>query len=683
MTIPLNLSVQISQSGIEIFGLLQEGLMSVGQTAATQTAAGLSKLSASLLAAIGGFGQVPIELDLVNVALSALSHYSGTVTPAALDVLANRLDALRVSLIQTRFPLLTLEEAEGKLTKRDWLLQNSIRGTSSALRTQSIALQTVGRTTVEAAQSTEKMTAATTKAATATRWMGREARLSALTGMNVLSSATQGVMLAMGLLHGSLMSVGFGLIFLRYSIAPITLGVAGLIAAIGGTIKAITFVGPAFEKLVTGPMNRMKAAVVEAIGYFSGAVWVRIIAPSLQILADLAERFRDLALQTWLSAEVQRSWGELLGMIQGTFQNLSRAIKEHGGILRWVVRTGFIAAINVLKGLIYLINVAIDVLPQLAYFWRRLSSDLKGAWATLGLVAQGLKDLGLSSALQRVKEFALDVTLEDMFRLALTFLTGGVPALLIDILTDILIEDLLGTFTTFDADVREKWEGVWKWVGTGALIGGWIGGVPGAIIGGFLGGIIGMFLNFRDELQTLGFDLAATMDRAFGPLIDVLLFVENALDRIGQGVFPEAMEESIRKWRESSAEFQRLHEIWRGVGRPVLEDWSGAWEDLGDAVKRAAEQTRLGIWAPQIGFTDARRLAEEQWQRGTTRWAPSEAYGAALAAGAQAAATIVNVTITGNNMYGKLTDEDARIWAQQIGFHTMSRLSTRRGIGVR
>jgi len=44
---------------------------------------------------------------------------------------------------------------------------------------------------------------------------------------------------------------------------------------------------------------------------------------------------------------------------------------------------------------------------------------------------------------------------------------------------------------------------------------------------------------------------------------------------------------------------------------------------------------------------------------------------------------VVNVIVTDNNMYGKLDNETARIWAQQLGFATMNRLASRKGIGVR
>lgn len=55
--------------------------------------------------------------------------------------------------------------------------------------------------------------------------------------MMVLSSVTQGLMMGMGALQGNVMSVGFGLIFLRYAIAPIVLGVAALTAVLGGLVK--------------------------------------------------------------------------------------------------------------------------------------------------------------------------------------------------------------------------------------------------------------------------------------------------------------------------------------------------------------------------------------------------------------------------------------------------------------
>ncbi len=673
MGIPLNLDVVVRQTGAEVFGLLEKGIASVGQAAAAKTAAGLQSVEKSLQGVMAFAGPVSIELGFISSALLTLSQQA-QVTPMQLDLLATRLDDFRVSLIKAKFPALDLEQALRKLTKEDWVLQDGVQRASDALRTQAVALQTVERSTVKVTQSTKRSTVATKKATTATKSMGREARLTALSGMNVLSSATQGVMMAMGLLQGSVMSVGFGLIFLRYSIAPITLGVAALVASIGGVVKAITFVGPAFEKLVAGPMTRVKAAVVEAIGYFSGAVWVRIIVPTIRILADLTEKFRDLALQMWLGTGVQKAWGELLGMIQGTFQNLNRTIKEHGGILKWVVRTGFIIAINVLKGLIYLINVAINVLPQLAYMWRRLSKDLKGVWATLGLVAGALKELGLDAIIQKVKEWALDADLSEMLVLALAVVKNKKGAL-ITLLSNFLFEELLGLFTDFDADTTKLWTSTWNFVSAGAFIGFTIAGPKGAIVGVALGLLIGLFTNFKTEVVTASYEVRIAVER-----MSLALYEWAVRSKAVTGDALISVQNSIANMKQEIGEYEQ----WKGMGKPSLEFFLdqdttvqksfGEWLDAMEKARNRRQGTTLGkqdIVIPSI----AGWRQEDMLTRPETR--PYS-----IGAGIAGLAEKITVIITGNNIYGKLDDENVRIWAGQIGYALTRRTITRYGAGL-
>jgi len=370
MAIPLELRAFVTSQGLEVFNQIQGGIAGVSAEARGAASAGLRDLGNQLSTLLKpGLGkELRVSLGSVVSSMKNMAMDAAPMTSSSLAELAMSLDKVRASFLQS------IPEYEGliskglayraiisQLTPAQQAFAKVLELSTTDIRQHAVAMRQAEKDAAALQRGQERL-------AVSTKFIGKAAHLSVFTGMNVLSSATQGVMMGMGALQGSVTSVGFGLVFLRYSIAPVVLAVAGLVTAIGGTLKAISFVGPAFEKLIVRPMNRIKAAVVEAMGYFSGAVWVRIIAPSLQILADLAERFKEVALQTWLSAEVQKAWGELLGMVRGTFENLNRTIKEHGDILKWVVRTGFIIAINVLKGLVYLINVAITVLPQMAYF---------------------------------------------------------------------------------------------------------------------------------------------------------------------------------------------------------------------------------------------------------------------------------------------------------------------------
>ncbi|KKL27702.1 hypothetical protein LCGC14_2382520, partial [marine sediment metagenome] len=403
-------------------------------------------------------------------------------------------------------------------------------------------------------------------------------------------------------------------------------------------------------------------------------VWVRIIVPTIHILADLAERFRDLALQMWLSAEVQKSWGELLGMVQGTFKNLSSAIKEHGGILKWVVRTGFIVAINVLKGLIYLINVAINVLPQLAYMWRNLSKDLKGVWATLGLVAGALKELGLDAIIQKVKEWALDADLSEMLVLALAVVKNKKGAL-ITLLSNFLFEELLGLFTDFDADTTKLWTSTWNFVSAGAFIGFTIAGPKGAIVGVALGLLIGLFTNFKTEVVTASYEVRIAVER-----MSLALYEWAVRSKAVTGDALISVQNSIANMKQEIGEYEQ----WKGMGKPSLEFFLdqdttvqksfGEWLDAMEKVRSRRQGTTLGkqdIVIPSI----AGWRQEDMLTRPETR--PYS-----IGAGIAGLAEKITVIITGNNIYGKLDDEDVKVWAGQIGYALTRRTITRYGAGL-
>ncbi len=148
----------------------------------------------------------------------------GTLTSQAVMQLANSLERSKMEMLantaagqQMILTGASLDATIGALTGREAVYIKTLEQAEKALRVKANAL----KETEAALRQQQEATARSTDS------------------MMVMSSITQGVMMGMGALQGSVMSVGFGLIFLRYAIAPIVLAVAALTAALGGIIKIV------------------------------------------------------------------------------------------------------------------------------------------------------------------------------------------------------------------------------------------------------------------------------------------------------------------------------------------------------------------------------------------------------------------------------------------------------------
>ena len=105
-----------------------------------------------------------------------------------------------------------------------------------------------------------------------------------------MGSASQGVMLGMGLLQGSVQSVGFSLIFLRWGILSVAIAAAALTVALGVGIGILTsWIG--FVKKATAAGKEFEKALQQISSYFQS----KDIAMAIEQQADQFSRMYGIA----------------------------------------------------------------------------------------------------------------------------------------------------------------------------------------------------------------------------------------------------------------------------------------------------------------------------------------------------------------------------------------------------
>jgi len=119
----------------------------------------------------------------------------------------------------------------------------------------------------------------------------------------------------------------------------------------------------------------------------------------------------------------------------------------------------------------------------------------------LGMVAQGLKGLGLTRALQETKEFSFTFPefLETAFATALLSILQGKLDLRLALAS--LLGDLLIEMTPFGDDLKEKIHEAFDWAILGAAIGAFFGN---PLLGAAIGAGVGVLIQLLDEKFKLG-----------------------------------------------------------------------------------------------------------------------------------------------------------------------------------
>ena len=676
MPIPLDLNIQITQVGLEIFQQVQQAVASAMSAVAAGERIGAMETGISGVAS--SLGNMTPALQTATQQMHLMALNAGTITPDALATLAASLATARTEVLTLGLSLAS-EAASSGTTKvevdRIWAAHVRFADQITSIIDRVNTLTGAFRTEAGAAGGLSARITGTTSALQTQH----RAAWNAINSMNVMSSVSAGLMMGMGALRGSLMSVGFGLIFLKFSIAPLTLAVAGLVVAVGGTIKSLSKMGEAFETQVSEPLGRIKAAIIEAWGYFAGPVWMKIIIPTINILADLAEGLRNLAGQVWLSAGVQQAWTELLARVADTFAHLGVAMREHGGTLKWLVRTGFIAAIDVLKGLLTLINVAITLLPQFGYLWQRIAGDFKGAWDAARLVAAGLKGLGLGDVLQRLKEFTFGATLEEILLVGLGVLTGKTPLAILAVAMTFAADLIAGLLGIDNPEFRRKWREFWDWVAIGVFAG-LVFGQP-ILVG--VGALIGLMMVFKEELFRIFFDIRGKLAEwalsVGNILLPVFKGIEEVLPSFMKGPMQALIDNLSTGMVRAEAEVKR-HDLWAALGKPTpetLEEWMMPIDEWLAKVKRGVSET-LGGGGLLTSFTATAITAAPMAPAAGA--AGARPYPGIYAGGLGGAPVVVD--LSGSTFYGNLDENLGRKWADQFGTEIMKQMSGRWGFAL-
>ena len=645
MAIPLRLDIRITQTGADVFDRLQHGLMAVGQTAATKTSAGLKTLAGSLQDVMAFAGQMPVEMNFIATALESLSMQAGTVTPMSLDILANRLENLRFSFIRARIPSFQLGDGLRELSREDWLLQNATLEVINALRTQATALQTTSGATTVYTGHTKASTTATRDAATATRNY-RDAAMQAITPMNVMSSVTQGLMMGMGALQGSLMSVGFGLIFLRWSIPPVTLAVAGFVTLFGGVIKVLKSVSEDYLPLAEESIGRIGDAFSFIRDTFVGPVWGEILIPLIDIMAGYAEKIRDIATSARYSAEMQERWHGVVMTFIDLLQANKHLFEEHEDIIEAAFVLAYQAAFTALEVMMKSIEACIVLLPIFVDSWRAVADIIGEVTPLFELLGIAIDEINLGEATDRALEFSLRFPENIDTALATAILViqkgkAGFLGILVSLIGDILIELL-----PLEEGVKKIWHDAWDWAVLGGAIG-MIGGPVGVAIGALVGTILsllnthfegGIVRWFKENLPSVfsGAAVGAAIGSMGTPILGAIGALVGAI--IG-GLMSAFKEEIIYFFKVSLPDFFKKH---AKAFQRDMEEWLGV--EFGHSIKLGAipiHMTLEPVWTkggkPQMDWAPIAKAMTHTLNRPTLG-----------TFGAPTAQPMVNVTVSGN-----------------------------------
>lgn len=436
-----------------------------------------------------------------------------------------------------------------------------------------------------------------------------------------------------------------------------------------------------------GAMGRAKGALESALAVFRAPMMVYVIEPILNALAAFTGHIADLVAELWKTESVQRAFAETVAYVQGVIVSLTKAYEENEELVRWFLRDALETTLFLFRGLIWTGKVLVEVLLSLAGAWRAATVLLKPIWNLLGLVSQALKDIGFGESVSEAKKWSFDFPeiMKTAFATALNSILRGKLDLRVALLS--FLGDLLIEMLPFKDELKDTLHRIWDWTVLGGVIGAFFG-APG--IGLAIGAGAGIIIELLEE--KFGWKInewfeenlpiifsAALIGAAIASMIASVPIAIGALAgaiiaALAAWLWP--MREEIANWFKNFTDsiiqgLERMAEAvlsWyiEGVGRYLLLPAARA----GLAARR--EEVRAGIEARRVpGYVP---LPYRPYVGG--------GMGVPGGIGFPGGAPVVNVTITGNNIYGQLDEETARIWAQQLGFHTMTRLTSRYGLGA-
>ena len=685
MAIPLELGVTITSRGLQVFGMVEEGVRSVGGASA-QASNNLKDISRSIFDVMEYLGVFPGELASAALGIENLS-LQARVAPAALDALADRLLTMRIYMIEAWQPTLSLDDAVDALTKDQWLLQNALLQAAGALRTQATALQSTGKATADVGTKTRNATTATKNAASAQRDL-RTASMQAWNSMNVMSSATQGVMMGMGALQGSLTSVGFGLVFLRWSIPPVTLGIAALVVGVGGLVKIFQHFAAGYEKDFAEPLGRIEDSLHRAFRGLAAPVFEKVLLPLANTFAELAKKIEAFGLKVFQSTEFQEKLAGVIENSQRLIKRITELWGEHGDVLEWLVQEIFNAALNSMNLLIDAAEGLVGIIPSLKLGWEDLGNTVEIVVSPLQSlldVMAGIGDIGEISLADTLKYFFANIGPTIVGAILGSIIPGvgtAVGALAGTIIGELVkgLDDLLkGGVIRW---LEENFSGTFWGAALGATIGSIVPGIGtavGAIAGAIIGAIVSSLVNGKEE---------------------VLYWFKVSV--------PDWFKRGAEKLKEIAGKITRspIFEL----AREIKDAFLAALSEVGDAIREYFDSSLLGKllaglsnlkkevedWLDRnlkhsihVGAVPIHMTLEPVWEKGTAPgldWAPiakAVSYSAGRsfvgATGSQPATPAVTVSVTGNVF---LDTETADKLSAIIEKRIASRLSSLYGRGI-